>query len=609
MKNNQDIYIKAAEAAKIGIWESNLETNSIYWDSITKCILEVAEEFQPVYGDGINFYSPGKNREKITALLEKAIKTGSPFNDKFQITTAKNKIKYVECICRTEILNGKVVRLLGTFQDITNEQNLINELELSVKKFSSIFSSANDAIIIIETSTGLISDCNSRANELTGYNSIELIGKHNSELFPVEKRIEIRLFLAHNKTKDNYFVKETVLKTKKGKVVPVEVASGKKFIVENKTFLVCFFRDISERKNVEDNLNMLSLVASETSDGIIIANPDGETVWANNAFLKLTGYTLNEIKGQKPRKYLNGPETDLKTILQINEAIVYKKHIKTTIVNYTKTKEKFWYESSTTPVFDNQGNCTKFICVGRDVTIAKEKELELRRILAVTNDQNDKLFNFAHIVSHNIRSHSSNLSMILDVMESADCKEEKLSYIEMFKEGTEKLSETIEYLNEIITIQKNTNIDKQEICLKDEIERVILKLNSLIIASEITIKHTIPEHLKVKVIPPYLNNILLTIFTNAIKYRSPKRKATLDIDYEITNNYTIINFKDNGLGINLHKNGHKLFGMYKTFHGNEDARGIGLFITKNQLEAMKGKIEVESKEDEGSTFKIYLNEK
>ena len=49
--------------------------------------------------------------------------------------------------------------------------------------------------------------------------------------------------------------------------------------------------------------------------------------------------------------------------------------------------------------------------------------------------------------------------------------------------------------------------------------------------------------------------------------------------------------------------------MYKTFHGNEDARGIGLFITKNQLEAMKGKIEVESKEDEGSTFKIYLNEK
>ncbi|MBP8886204.1 MAG: histidine kinase, partial [Flavobacterium sp.] len=57
------------------------------------------------------------------------------------------------------------------------------------------------------------------------------------------------------------------------------------------------------------------------------------------------------------------------------------------------------------------------------------------------------------------------------------------------------------------------------------------------------------------------------------------------------------------------KNAHKLFGMYKTFHGNEDAKGIGLFITKNQLEAMNGKIEIESEVGQGSNFKIYLNEK
>ncbi|WP_367752014.1 PAS domain S-box protein [Flavobacterium sp. WC2430] len=609
MTNKHDIYIKAAESAKIGIWESNLESNSVYWDSITKCILEVPEDFQPINGDGIKFYSPGENRERIVALIEKAISDGISFNDKFQITTAKNNIKYVECICRTELKNNKVIRLLGTFQDITKEQNLINELELNVKKFSSIFSSANDAIIIIDYSTGIITDCNSRAYELTGYKSSELLGIHNSKLFPIEKRIEIRLFLANNKDKDNYFVNETFIKTNLGAIIPVEVASGKKFIVGNRTFLVCFFRDISERKNVEDNLNMLSLVASETSDAIIIANPEGETVWANNAFLKLTGFSLNEIIGKKPRVFLNGPETDLQTISNINDALHLKKNIKTTILNYNKQKEKFWYESSTTPVFDNLGNCTKFICVGRDVTVAKEKELELRRILDVTNDQNDKLFNFAHIVSHNIRSHASNLSMILDVMESADDTDEKLSYIEMFKEGTDKLSETIEYLNEIITIQKNTNIDKKYICLKDEIEKVKMALSQSIVESCIEITHSIPDNLVVSVIPAYLDSILLNLFTNAIKYKSTKRKATLEIGYEINEHYTIISFKDNGLGINLNKNGHKLFGMYKTFHGNDDARGIGLFITKNQLEAMKGKIEVESEEGVGSTFKIHLNEK
>lgn len=609
MTNKQQIYIEAAETAKIGIWESNLETDAIYWDSITKCILEVPEDFVPVYGSGINFYTEGENREKIRKLIERAINEGISFMDKFQITTAKNNSKYVKCICRVEVINNKVTRLLGTFQDITKEQSLISELELNVKKFSSVFSSANDAIIIINSTTGIISDCNSRSHQLTGYSTSQLLGLHNSELFPIEKRREIRAFLANQLKKDDYFVKETYIKTNNGTIVPIEVASGKKFIIDNQTFLVCCFRDISERKNIDYNLNMLSLVASETTDAILISNPKGEAVWANKAYTKLTGYSLEEMVGKKSRYLLNGPETDLQTIHKIEFAIENRKNLKFTILNYNKSKGKFWYESNITPVFDDRGECIKFVCVGRDVTARIEKEIELKRILEVTSQQNNKLFNFAHIVSHNIRSHTSNLLMVLDVIESAEDTDEKLSYIEMFKEGTEKLSETIEYLNEIITIQKNTNIEKKNICLYDEIEKTKIALRPSILESQIEITHSIPDDLTVSVIPAYLDSILLNLFTNAIKYRSPKRKSILEIGYEVNRRYTVISFKDNGLGLNLEKNGHKIFGMYKTFHGNDDARGIGLCITKNQLEAMKGKIEMESEEGIGSVFKIYINEK
>jgi len=66
---------------------------------------------------------------------------------------------------------------------------------------------------------------------------------------------------------------------------------------------------------------------------------------------------------------------------------------------------------------------------------------------------------------------------------------------------------------------------------------------------------------------------------------------------------------DNGIEIDLDIHEHKFFGMYKTFHGNKDARGIGLFITKNQVEAMRGKIEVQSKVDVGTTFKVFLSNK
>jgi signal transduction histidine kinase len=70
--------------------------------------------------------------------------------------------------------------------------------------------------------------------------------------------------------------------------------------------------------------------------------------------------------------------------------------------------------------------------------------------------------------------------------------------------------------------------------------------------------------------------------------------------------YIILHIEDNGMGIDLDLHGQKLFGMYKTFHTNKDARGLGLFITKNQVDAMGGKIEVESEVDKGSTFKVFI---
>ena len=247
MTDKLELYFKAAQPAKIGIWKMNLLTNHIFWDAVTKCILEVSDDFEPSLSSAINFYTEGENRDRIKSHMNAAISKGIPFDDKFQITTTKNTIKYIECICQVEMIDGKPLHLLGTFQDITNEQSLINELQLNVEKFSSIFSSANDAIFIIDTSNGIITDCNTRSYDLTGYDIIELKGLHNSKLFPEKSRKQINDILNYNLHRNEYTVNETYIETKYGKSIPVEIASGKKFQVDNITYLVCFIRDISER--------------------------------------------------------------------------------------------------------------------------------------------------------------------------------------------------------------------------------------------------------------------------------------------------------------------------------------------------------------------------
>ena len=107
---------------------------------------------------------------------------------------------------------------------------------------------------------------------------------------------------------------------------------------------------------------------------------------------------------------------------------------------------------------------------------------------------------------------------------------------------------------------------------------------------------------------PFLqvDSVLLNLFTNSIKYSSPRRKPKITVSSKKKGKNIIVDFKDNGLGINMERHGKKLFGMYKTFHQHEDAKGIGLFITKNQIEAMDGKIEVESAVDKGTTFRVTL---
>jgi PAS domain S-box-containing protein len=265
--------------------------------------------------------------------------------------------------------------------------------------------------------------------------------------------------------------------------------------------------------------------------------------------------------------------------------------------------------TSKIPLKGENGKVKGLIGISLDITDLKKKEEELQDLINVTSLQNKKLVNFAHIVSHNLRSHTANFSMLLDFLVSEKNPEEKAKIIKMLMEASDNLLETLENLNDVVAISTNVNLENKPLLLNNHIRAVEQNLAAFLKNNNALIINEVEEKTKVKAVPAYVESILMNFITNAIKYRDPMKKPVVHLTAVSDEDYTILSIKDNGLGIDLEEHGDKLFGMYKTFHNNPDARGIGLYITKNQIEAMNGKITVESEVGKGTTFNIYFNEK
>ena len=145
--------------------------------------------------------------------------------------------------------------------------------------------------------------------------------------------------------------------------------------------------------------------------------------------------------------------------------------------------------------------------------------------------------------------------------------------------------------------------------LRQQIQKTIDAVNHLILVQNATINNQVSASLLIDGIPSYIESILLNLITNAIKYKKEDQAVEITINATENDDFTILSIKDNGKGIDLNKYQNSIFGLYKTFHGNKDAKGMGLFIVKNQIESMHGKIEVESEVNVGSEFKVFFNKK
>lgn len=274
------------------------------------------------------------------------------------------------------------------------------------------------------------------------------------------------------------------------------------------------------------------------------------------------------------------------------------------MVDYTG--REFWVKAMGTPIYSEDNQIIGLQGVFQDIDETKKREIHLKKSMKVIESQNARLFNFAHIVSHNLRSHASNLHLTLDLMRSiSDISEEKELKNNLY-DISKNLNTTIDHLNEIVLAQTKSLNERSTLDFKATLQTVLQSLDPMVEASEAEIYSDFSEVPQIEYIPAYMESILLNLLSNAIKYRHPDRNPVVDICTFMENGETVLMVRDNGSGIDLEKFGDKIFNMYQTFHSTKDSIGIGLFITKNQVETLQGSISVESTPNEGTTFKIVF---
>lgn len=343
----------------------------------------------------------------------------------------------------------------------------------------------------------------------------------------------------------------------------------------------------------------------QASFGGIGLHDKGVIIDCNQGLCDLTGYSYEELIG------FNGllliAEADRKLVM---DRIISGYDQPYDVECQRKDGSKFAMEihGKNIPYMGKTIRVTEF----RDVTArkkAKEKIQEQNaRLSNVASDlkrKNDQLEEFAQIVSHNLRGPIGNILSLISFYEETKSEKERAEYFNLLKTSSHAVQNTFNELVEVLRIRQHTDIERQTISFESTLEKVkqmfAAKINETqaVITSDFQVSTIIYPNI-------YLESIVLNLLSNSLKYRKKNVAPAITFKTYRIDGSTILEVSDNGLGIDLERYGHQLFKLNKTFHLHAEARGIGLFITKNQVEAMGGEIKVFSKPNEGATFVLNL---
>jgi PAS domain S-box-containing protein len=179
----EDLLHKANRISSIGNYEIDLVNEKVYWSDIMREIMEVEPDFVPDLSTTNTFYREGQSNVLINQKVRDLIEKGRPYDEELQIVTQKGNIKWVRTIGEAEFLEGKCLRIYGSFQDIDERKRSQREVLRVYEEKNDILESIADAFYAVDKNW-MVTYWNKEAENLLKRNRREMIGKNLWEAYP-----------------------------------------------------------------------------------------------------------------------------------------------------------------------------------------------------------------------------------------------------------------------------------------------------------------------------------------------------------------------------------------------------------------------------------------
>jgi two-component system, chemotaxis family, sensor kinase Cph1 len=362
--------------------------------------------------------------------------------------------------------------------------------------------------------------------------------------------------------------------------------------------------------NISADTLMLTFEASRSP--LIITDyslPDNPIIYSNQAFLDLTGYAMKDVIGKNCR-FLQGNDSDKKSIAKLRDAVKNQKSVRVTLKNYRKDGKPFWNDLIMSPIQDKGGKTTHFVGMQLDITDRIDAERYLRQKSEELEKSNRELEQFTYAASHDLQEPLRMINSYIQLFTKRygdTLDKDAKTFLEYATEGSERMQNLV---NDLLALSRVS--DSQDryrtISISDVVTRAIDNLQVMVRESGATV--TVDKLPVMCVDPAQMVQLFQNLIGNAIKYCDGTTKPRITIAATETAEGFEFSVKDNGIGISK-KHHERIFVIFQRLHTRSEypGTGIGLAICSKIIDRHNGRIWVESKEGKGSTFKFIIPNK